>query len=62
MIMKKTLSSIFLAVALLALLWCCGEPADGRLDAAWLGGELAGLLIAVGSCAAAKKLNPELCK
>ena len=60
--MKKVLSSILLAVTLLALLWCLGEPADGQLDAAWLGGELAGFLVAGASCAAACKLNPELRK
>lgn len=60
--MKKVLSSVLLTVALLALLWCCGEPADGQLDAAWIAGEIAGFAVIGICCAAAVKLNPELRK
>lgn len=57
--MKKNLAKIFMGVALLALVWCLGEPADGVLDAAWFAGELAGFALCFGACWAARKLSPE---
>ena len=60
--MKKNLAKILMVIALLALVWCLGEPADGVLDASWIAGELAGFGICFGTCMAARKLNPELFK
>lgn len=57
--MKKTLTTILAAIAILAIAWCLGEPADGNLDAAWIAGELAGFAICFGACWAARKLSPE---
>lgn len=60
--MKKTLANILIVIAILAIVWCLGEPADGVLDASWIAGELAGFAICFGACAAARKLNPEMFK
>lgn len=40
--MKK---AILTAGLLLSLLWCLGEPADGRIDAGWLIGEIIGFAV-----------------
>ena len=60
--MKKNLAKILMVIAILAFVWCLGEPADGNLDAVWFAGELAGFVICFGACWAARKLSPELFK
>ena len=58
--MKKNLSTLLAAIALLAFARCFCEPSDGVLDAGWIAGEIAGFAVCFGACWAARKLNSEL--